>query len=402
MSKKILFTLSIVAVFAFTLSACSRFLIPNTGNQNQQLQQTAVMQTVSAMLTQQAFETLIAQATQIANQTVSTPIPQPTVVQASPTAVPPTPTATQVPPTPTATPKPLPCDAVQFVKDVTIPDGTVLASGQSFTKTWRLKNDGTCTWNKDYDLVFVDGKSMSAPAAVELPGTVKPGETVDISVELKAPSEQGSYKGNWMLRNASGKLFGLGGNQDKSFWVSITVSGFKSDSVPSPKYYYDYAAGICSADWYSNAGKISLPCSGISQNEAQWAAILMNPKFEGGRTEDERTIWMHLNKKDEWMQGFYPAQEIRSGDHFYAHIGCLEGNKDCNVQFSLDYKVDNGAVQNLGKWTEIYNGELTKIDLDLSQFAGKKVTLILGITNLSSSVSAEAFWLVPSIQPVSQ
>lgn len=45
------------------------------------------------------------------------------------------------------------CDLAQFVKDVTIPDGTLLSPVQTFYKTWRLKNVGTCTWS-GYSVVF--------------------------------------------------------------------------------------------------------------------------------------------------------------------------------------------------------------------------------------------------------
>jgi len=38
-------------------------------------------------------------------------------------------------------------DSAKFVLDVTIPDNSVISSNTAFTKTWRLKNTGTCTWD---------------------------------------------------------------------------------------------------------------------------------------------------------------------------------------------------------------------------------------------------------------
>lgn len=390
--------LSIAAFVFLTLaaSACASLLRPASGNSDGPgAQQTAVMGTVQAVLTQQAFETLVAQATQAANQPVATATSQPTVIVASPTA---SPTATSVPPTPTNTPIPTPCNLGQYVKDVSVEDGTEFSAGQKFTKTWRIKNIGTCTWTTSYDLVFVDGSAMSAPAAVDFKTDVRPGETVDLSVELVAPSNQGSYKGYWMLRDDGGKQFGLGSDAKQSFWVSIRVSGYKSDNVPTAIYPYDFTAGLCQADWYSSAGKVARPCANVSTSESQWAAVLMSPKFETGVTENERSIWMHLNAKGDWMQGFYPAQAIQNGDHFIAWIGCLDGSEACNTAFSLDYKVDNGSVQNLGKWSESRDGTITKLDIDLSQFAGKSVQFILGVTNTNSSGALNVFWFTPSIQ----
>jgi hypothetical protein len=110
----------------------------------------------------------------------------------------------------------------KFITDVTIPDDTVFAPNAAFTKTWRIKNEGTCTWNTSYAVVFDSGASMGGPASFALPGEVAPGQSIDISVELKAPTTAATYKGSWMLRNASGVTFGLG-NENKPFWVQIKV-----------------------------------------------------------------------------------------------------------------------------------------------------------------------------------
>ncbi len=399
MQKKSYFIVAMIAAFAVFLSACGLLAgAENGGKDSQSVQQTAVMQTVSALMTQQAFETLIAQATQIANQQLTPTQPQATMAPTQVQNTPLPPTATQPLPTWTPTQKPIPCNAAEFVKDVSVPDGSEFASGQKFTKTWRLKNAGTCTWTKDYALVFVDGAGMSAPSSVALKGDVRPGETVDISVDLVAPSKAGGHKGNWMLRDASGRMFGLGNNQDKPFWVSIKVSGYKSDDVPSALYPLDFVASICQAEWASSAGKVGRPCANVSTAEPQWAAVLMNPKIEGGRQENERGLWMHLAAANDWMQGFYPARNIKNGDHFTAWLGCLDGNTACEVQFSLDYRIDNGSIQNLGKWSESLDGKWTQVDFDLISFEGKNVQLILGVTNKNSSGPVDVIWFVPAIQ----
>ena len=147
------------------------------------------------------------------------------------------PTQTQLPPTaiPTNTPipatnTPLPtatavsyCDWVSFVTDVTVPDGSKFAPGETFTKTWRLRNRGTCTWTPDYMLVYTSGTQMGGTTAVRLPGYVSPGQTVDVSVTLTAPDTSGKYVGYWMLRNPSGALFGYGDKANQAFYVEIKV-----------------------------------------------------------------------------------------------------------------------------------------------------------------------------------
>ncbi len=142
-------------------------------------------------------------------------------------------TATDTPepsntPLPTNTPlpseTPIPCNLARFVKDVTIPDGTKFEPGETFTKTWRLKNVGSCAWTSGYDIVFSGGDAMDAPAAVQITsGTVQPGNNVDVSVELTAPDDEGTYRGNWQLRDPNGVIFDIENSNSGLFWVEIKV-----------------------------------------------------------------------------------------------------------------------------------------------------------------------------------
>jgi hypothetical protein len=110
------------------------------------------------------------------------------------------------------------------VADVTYPDNTVVKPGQTFTKTWKLTNGGTGTWNSNFRLVFVSGDAMGGPASKTLNQSVAPGASIQISVDLKAPSTSGkTYQGKWMLQTDNGTTFGLGANADGVFWVLVKV-----------------------------------------------------------------------------------------------------------------------------------------------------------------------------------
>ena len=165
-----------------------------------------------------AAETVAAQLTALIppGTTAAPPTDEPTATVESGT---PTATSTQAPTVTT-----IPCDRAQFVSDVNYPDGTDVAPGAAFTKTWRLRNTGTCTWTSSYALVFDSGDSMGAPASAQLTtGTVAPGQTIDVSVNLTAPVAPGTYRGNFRLRNGSGVLFGIGDAGTGAFWVTIDV-----------------------------------------------------------------------------------------------------------------------------------------------------------------------------------
>ena len=101
-------------------------------------------------------------------------------------------------------PPPVDCpNTAAFITDVTYPDGAAATPGQPFTKTWRLQNTSqSCTWS-GFTLNFVSGVQMGGPASVSVP-TTGPGQTVDISVPLVAPSNGGTYRGDWQLEDSQG------------------------------------------------------------------------------------------------------------------------------------------------------------------------------------------------------
>lgn len=121
------------------------------------------------------------------------------------------------------------CDQFGFVSDVTVPDNTAMQPNQGFQKIWRIQNTGTCTWSTAYQFVFYGGEQMSAPPAVQIPSTVAPGQTVDIAVDMKAPNANGDFQGNWLMRNASGSIFGTSA-ATSPIWVKIKVSGAASNA----------------------------------------------------------------------------------------------------------------------------------------------------------------------------
>ena len=140
------------------------------------------------------------------------------------------PTATQ---NPTSTFVPIPCDRADFIADVTIPDNSVISPGSTFTKTWRLKNSGSCAWTTNYKLVYSSGQQMGGAASTALPGNVNPGQTIDLSVAMTAPSTSGTQQGYWRLQNASGGAFGWGINGDQAFWVLISTGSASTGTVTS-------------------------------------------------------------------------------------------------------------------------------------------------------------------------
>src|SRR5512134_1553389 len=168
-------------------------------------------------------------------------------------------------------------DRAQFIADVTVPDGARYDPGATFTKTWRLRNIGTCTWTTAYTMVFNSGEQMGGPASVPMPSSVAPGQNVDVSVNLTAPNAAGHYIGYWRFKNASGAIFGIGLYANKSWWVEINVTGSTPTGV-----VYDFTANAGSATWSSGAGGLSFP--GTSGDQKGFAVRVDRPSFESGVT----------------------------------------------------------------------------------------------------------------------
>lgn len=126
------------------------------------------------------------------------------------------------------------CDLAAFVEDITIPDGTEMMPGQTFTKVWRISNEGTCTWTSGYQILYYGGEIMSTETAYALTDTdIAPGESLDISIEMTAPSTEGSYTMWWIMRNADGENFGVDASGG-AIYVQITVSSTAAGFTATP------------------------------------------------------------------------------------------------------------------------------------------------------------------------
>ncbi len=222
---------------------------------------TAAAQTVEAQLTQNALLIAVTPA-------LTTPLPTATNAPAAETASTPTPAPVSETVTPPGNNSPS-CDAARFVADVTIPDGTQLGPGAAFVKTWRLKNTGSCTWNTSYSLAFDAGDAMGGPANLPLPGAVAPGQEIDLSVSLIAPTKAGKYRGYWRLQNATGQTLPVEkGYNGRSFFVEIEVKSGTSESGPvkfavASVTFNTERSGSCAAGKYTITATITVNKGGL-------------------------------------------------------------------------------------------------------------------------------------------
>jgi hypothetical protein len=383
------------------LAACLPFRSTPVPTEDIQAVYTSAAITMEARLTQEAGQTALAQVTSTAGPATPKAVPPP---KNSPTS--PLPTNTELPtpivvvtqppaaptlPPPTAAPQE-PCDRAEWIGDVTVPADTLLPAGSTFVKMWRVRNSGSCTWSPTYSLIFMGGNLPPLVTTIFLPGSVSPGQVVDLSATMTAPASSGVYQSTWMLRNPSGQLFGVGQNSSDPLVARIRTF----QTTVNSNYVYDLTAYYCAGAWRSGAGQLT--CPGIATDPNGSSLSLQAPTIETRQTS-EYGLWVRPNQASNgWISGTMPAYLVQSGDYFLTEIGCLQGYPSCDVIFEVNYQIVNGASGQLGRWREIYDGVTTLLELDLSTLVGRSIYLVLSVYNNGQPGDANGIWLQPRIQ----
>lgn len=200
--------------------------------------------------------------------------------------------------TPTASPTQTPVPDVteesgctlnaSYVADLTIPDNQVLQPDVSFTKSWRIRNSGTCDWGSDFRLVFMAGSRMGAPTSVAVPATPS-GATVDVSVPMAAPTEPGTYESHWRMQSDQGQVFG------STVYVLIVVPSPATATPtgapsPSPTVSASPTVVTPTARLYSDLDIADVSPETISEQVGERFAIQIAVRNSGTAPADPSTL----------------------------------------------------------------------------------------------------------------
>lgn len=316
MQHKIHVLVSIVAVLALALGACSPQATPDV----------AAISTVAAQTVEARFTAQAAAFT-------ATPLP------ATETPVPPAPTkpaaAKPSPVPPTADGNGKACYAMTFVTDVTIPDGMIVAPGSRFTKTWRVRNDGNCVWDQTYALVLSKGDAMSSVTSFPLTRVVNPGDTADISIEFTAPTTEGVYTGFWHILTPYGGTMGVGSyNQSISVQVTVSARPERDFGVVSVVYGMTRRPATgCSAQGAEYEFSATITVNGPGEMSYRWDRRPTDGTYVGGKLKfsaagSQTVSWI-------WKM----TSDHKQGIDRYAWLTPIIGGKD-------DASFSNGVVFN--------------------------------------------------------
>jgi len=213
--KMLYILLGLGMIINLLVSACGSKDTDATPTFSVELAQTLAVATFSSAQTQ----TALAMPTNTSTPT-TTPSPIPTITL-SITRTSGAPPASGVVIQPTSS-----CNSMAFVSDVTIPDNTNMKPGQKFTKTWRVRNNGTCAWEAGFKLNFIGGDAMGG-TTLTLDKAISPGSETELSVPMTAPNTSGTHRSNWRMATAAGANFG------DEVYVIIVVSGTAATTTPT-------------------------------------------------------------------------------------------------------------------------------------------------------------------------
>ncbi len=294
---------------------------------------------------------------------------------------------------------PIPCDQIRFVKDVTIPDEMDLEPGESFTKTWRLENAGSCPWTIGYLLYFDSGDLMGGPTSQDLTSeTILPGETIDVSVDLVAPDETGSYQGYWKLRNVKGEGFGIGA-YSKPFWVKINV-------VEGAGMMFDFNTQADEAAWgsgttpvdYIDLGGEILNFDDPGAPGDPYVALLDQQFLEGGRISGVLLAAYPPQGEDKYIIGRFPNYKVNGGDLLFGRVGLTTNSNGKCGKGNVTYRIvlmmggDPATRTTLWEWDEVCDSKMKSFEIDLDDYAGETVQFFLVVISNNNSDDNLAVW----------
>lgn len=228
------------------------------------------------------------------------------------------------------------CFQVEFIEDVTIPDGASMRPLEVFLKIWRLRNSGDCAWEGTLILAYEKGVRMRSPdeipASLYTPDSnltldlgqdawvdgrvfrVEPGQAVDIPVVLQAPLDPGFHRVYFLLFDPSGgkmeELYAvIYVREDETpgdwsgVWWQRMASFLEGDSNG---LYLDQSGVDMLGFFYLPDGRLLLLQGRVSEDGQQVAGLWGEPWTDGSQFEWRRT-------GDDAFQGSFLSPSMPGG-----------------------------------------------------------------------------------------
>jgi hypothetical protein len=262
-------------------------------------------------------------------------------------------------------------NSFELLEDLNIPDDTIFSPAEEFTKKWRLRNNGTCPWSTDYTILFVGGDQMAAEQTVPLTQSTAVSQTLDIAVDMIAPDEPGTYRGNWQVAGPDGEPFGIDGNIEDAFWLRIIV---EEETTPgaTPAPGSGAIGGVVWDDFCINSN----PGTGCQESGENSGVFIANGSFDGYESALSG-ISISLAENACPDNGTLPTTAavintaVTAGDGLYLFDGLSEGTycifMDALSEENVDFLIPGNWTwpgTGVGQYTFILDPGEQALDLD--------------------------------------
>ncbi len=294
----------------------------------------------------------------------------------------------------------VPCYRAALSRNLTIPDGEILRPGTVFTKIWRVKNTGSCTWPITTRMVAAKSTKNSLWDGISAPvGTeVEPGKEADFAITLVAPITPGKYFEGFIIRIDKANFITPA---DEAYFSVNFISANTTGEI----WDFSNKKRLCDASW--KVGSKNLKCPGPFLSNSGFLASLpakIGKKNFPATMEDgvtyPRVLWTSPpTSGNREISGTFTALLIQNGDRIRASVGCLSGYEKCNVTFQILYQFLGGAKTPLTpEFNEVYDGVIhTLIDQSISggafDFTNQYVMFTFRVRGYSEKGQDAAGWI---------
>jgi hypothetical protein len=221
---------------------------------------------------------------------------------------------------------------------------------------------------------------------------------IDVSVDLVAPGEIGSYEGNWKLRNVKGEGFGIG-EYDKAFWVKINV-------VEGAGTMFDFNVQADDAVWgsgstpvdYIDLGEEALEFDQPGDQGEPYIALLDDQFLEDGEISDVVLAAYPPQGVGKYIIGKYPGYQVNSGDLLFGRVGLTTnsdgvcGTGDVIFRITIQIANDPSSKSTLWEWNEVCDSQMKSFEIDLDSYQGEIVEIFLVVIANTDSADNLAIW----------
>ena len=306
--------------------------------------------------------------------TGATPIPPtaPPTVKPPTAVIPPTTASTSSSPTPTATSSTVSSgectDAAVFVDDVTVADYTHMNPREAFTKTWRIKNSGTCAWTPAYSAAYSSGDHLGIKDSLPLSNTA-PGATLDISTDMVAPAADGTYKIFYTLENPSGKAMTI--DNGNTIWAIITVGKVLVFPSPTPNTASSTGGGTAKCVTQSNAAFVSQTLALINSARATngQSALTLNAQLTSAAQQHSVDMACSGSLSHTGTDGSTSSTRIAAAgykasidrENIYAQPPQYGGNPQAAMDWWMSDQIHRDAI---------LNAQVTQVGIGYAAYSG--------------------------------